>query len=220
MLPIPIILASGSPRRRELLTLAGVTGFAVQKADIDETPQPGEDPVAHVMRLSLAKAAAVARFAEDPRTVVIAADTIVVHGGEILGKPASPEDAARMLRRLRGAVHDVHTAVAVQQSIQYAVEATTTAVTMRAYTGDEIAAYVASGDPMDKAGAYAIQNPGFHPVAHLEGCYGNVVGLPLCTLARLLAQFDVAMPGLPDGCQDQSANGARCGLQNMVIPGA
>lgn len=210
---VPIILASGSPRRRELLARAGLTEFTILKADIDETPFPNEDPVAHVERLSLAKAAAVARFVENPRTVVIAADTIVVDEGEILGKPGSPEEAARTLRRLRGKTHFVHTAVTVQQSVQYAVEITTTAVPMRNYTDPEIAAYVASGDPMDKAGAYAIQNSEFRPVDNLGGCYGNVVGLPLCTLAQLLAEFDITLPDLPQGCK---VNGrARCGLQEM-----
>jgi septum formation protein len=194
-----IILASGSPRRRQLLALAGLR-FTIVRPEVDETPVPNETPPAYARRLSLSKAAEVARRSE-PGALVIAADTIVVHQGEIIGKPADEDDAVRILRRLRGQTHHVHTALAVARGEKCTAEITTTAVPMRHYTDDEITAYVTSGDPLDKAGAYGIQHTGFNPVIKLQGCYGNVVGLPLCTLARMLDAFGVAMPGLPEGCR-------------------
>lgn len=209
----PIVLASGSPRRRQLLALAGAP-FTVIVPHIDETPLPGEDPLAHVRRLSLSKAAEVAARAGD-NALVIAADTIVVYEGVILGKPATSDEAARILRRLRGQTHQVHTALAVRRGDQCASEVVTTGVRMRAYTDAEIAAYVASGDPMDKAGAYAIQNADFNPVAALDGCYANVVGFPLCRLARMLEPFGVALSGLPESCQ--RANGFGCGVYQAIF---
>jgi septum formation protein len=215
MTDIPIILASASPRRRQLLALTGLR-FTVMCPEIDEAPLLGEDPLAHVRRLSISKAREGAAHAA-PGSLTIAADTIVVHRGEILGKPATLEEAADMLRRLRGEVHHVHTALAVQRGLQRAVEVATTSVPMRRYTDAEIAAYVATGGPMDKAGAYAIQNAGFRPVAGLSGCYGNVMGLPLCYLARMLAGFGVTLPDLPASCR--GVGSARCHLQDMEIPG-
>jgi MAF protein len=197
-----IILASGSPRRRQLLTCAGLH-FAIVRPEVDETPAPNETPPTYARRLGLSKAAEVARRSE-PGALVIAADTIVVYRGEIIGKPAGEDDAVHILRRLRGQTHHVHTALAVARGERRLAEITTTAVPMRHYTDDEIAAYVASGDPLDKAGAYGIQHTGFNPVIELQGCYGNVVGLPLCTLARMLEAFGVAMPGLPEGCRQTS----------------
>ena len=224
-----ILLASQSPRRRELIKLLGLPVQAAS-ADVDETPLPHEAPAVYVRRLAAAKARALThvlsggrsaatpkvegRGSERQRTAsaepptssqnaltptpsprgrgamrwVVAADTAVVDGDEILGKPADAAEAAAMLRRLRGREHAVLTGVAVLDAatgrLETAVERT--AVFMRAFTDEEIAAYVASGDPMDKAGAYAIQNRGFSPVARIEGCYANVVGLPLCTLACML----------------------------------
>ncbi len=206
---IPIILASSSPRRQQLLALAGLR-FTVMRPQVDEAPLPGEDPLAHVRRLSVGKAADVAARA-GVEALVIAADTIVVHEGVILGKPATSDEAARTLRRLRGRTHQVHTALAVRRGDQCASEVVTTGVRMRAYTDAEIAAYVASGDPMDKAGAYAIQHAGFNPVAALYGCYANVMGLPLCYLARMLEPFGVALPGLPELCQ---SGVEQCGVQD------
>lgn len=187
------ILASGSPRRRELLTDLGIP-FTVVKSDIDETQRPGEDPIAYARRLSREKAAAVhAQIASagDP-LIVIAADTVVIDAdGVVLGKPADAGEARAMLTRLRGRAHTVCTGLTVLRQIDGQIDLETrdvrTRVWMRAYTDAEIEAYIASGDPFDKAGGYAIQHPGFHPVERIEGSYSNVVGLPVETLRDLLA---------------------------------
>jgi len=190
-----ILLASQSPRRRALIGLLGLP-VRVTSANIDETPLTGERPEDYVLRLAEAKARAAnsahPQFAEEgegffPRWIV-AADTTVVADGEILGKPADAAEAKAMLRRLRGRPHLVLTGLAVLDSttgkLHRALVRTT--VYMRNLTDAEIAAYVATGDPLDKAGAYAIQNPAFAPVARIEGCYTNVIGLPLCATACLL----------------------------------
>ena len=210
-LPLPLILASGSPRRREFMEMLGLP-FTIQTADIDETPHPGESPTDLVLRLSRAKGAAVAQ--QVPHALVIAADTIVVLDDEILGKPSDPADAHRMLRRLNGREHSVMTAVSLQhhQTGRQTTHLSQTLVRMRPYTEPEIAAYVASGDPMDKAGAYAIQNPDFAPVAGLSGCYAGVVGLPLGHLAAGLAEFDIQLEGLADRCAAHT--GYPCCLQD------
>ncbi len=183
---MPFVLASGSPRRRELLASLGIA-FTVVKSDIDETQRPDEDAYAYVRRLSIEKAqAVVARLTG--RSLVLAADTTVVLDGEVLGKPLDAADARDMLRRLRGRDHVVCTALTLLDSAQTLTELTRTTVTMRDYTAAEIDAYIATGDPFDKAGGYAIQHEGFHPVAHIDGSYSNVVGLPLETLQEMLAR--------------------------------
>lgn len=193
-----IILASTSPRRRALLALLGCP-FDLATPDVDETPLPSETPTALARRLARLKAATVAR--EEPTAVVVAADTVVALGGEVLGKPMSADDAARMLRALRGLPHDVFTGVAVARGAQVWDAVVTSQVIMRPYTDEDIAAYVASGDPLDKAGAYAIQHPSFQPVADLQGCYANVVGLPLCAVWRLLREAGIdTPPGLINDC--------------------
>ncbi|MCB0216048.1 MAG: septum formation protein Maf [Chloroflexi bacterium] len=177
----PFVLASASPRRRALLASLLDAPFQVRVADIDESPLSGERPEPHVRRLALAKARAVAAGLHAPLQV-LGADTVVAFEGRILGKPASPADAVETLRRLRGRRHEVITGLALVDAPAGAilrVAAATTGVWMRAYTDAEIEAYVASGDPMDKAGAYAIQHTGFRPVARLEGSETNVIGLPL-----------------------------------------
>ncbi len=188
----PLILASASPRRRELLALLGLP-FEVVEPEVDEGELEGRaDRVAR--RLAAAKSRAVA--AVRPDAVVIAADTVVVHGGLLLAKPRDRPEAEAMLRRLRGRAHRVITAVAVlppgrrRPLVDHAV----TRVTMRRYSDAEIAASIARGDPFDKAGAYAIQDRRLAPVAGYhavpaggQGCYCNVVGLPLWTALRLLA---------------------------------
>ncbi len=171
--------------------------FTVATADVDERPQPGEDPRDMVQRLSRAKAQAVA--GEGHRGLIVAADTVVVLDGHILGKPRDAGQAARMLRQLRGMEHWVYSGLTVLdtesgQSFSRLVES---CVWMRAYVDDEIARYVASGDPLDKAGAYAIQHPEFAPVARLEGCYASVMGFPLCHLWHILRRMDVALPVSP-----------------------
>jgi septum formation protein len=208
------ILASSSPRRRQLFATLNIP-FSIQKPDIDENQRPGEPPLDYVCRLSREKAAAIAERCTPP-ALVLAADTIVILGadtlgvdqqGEILGKPADAADARQMLRRLRGCVHQVCTAITLIK-LDTAVGAshalppddnsifnalTRTDVTMRDYTDAEIEIYIATGDPFDKAGSYAIQHPVFRPVARLDGCYTNVVGLPMCTLKNMLAEI-----GWPD----------------------
>ncbi len=184
--PVDWILASNSPRRRELLKLLRLD-FSVCPADVDENTRAGEAPPAYVLRLAEQKARAVASKLDGAR-VIISADTTVVDEGEILGKPRNAEDAEKMLTRLRGRSHQVLTGISVHfpQENVLINDMGVTEVPMRAYSDDEIQAYIASGDPMDKAGAYAIQHSGFHPVENLKGCYANVVGLPLCHLARTL----------------------------------
>ncbi|MFQ5576130.1 MAG: Maf family protein [Anaerolineae bacterium] len=198
-LPYPLILASGSPRRRELLSLFDLP-FSVRTADIDETPHPHEPPEALACRLSRHKARAVAR--RHPRALIIAADTIVVLNHRILGKPAHPAQAKTMLMRLRGKDHHVYSAITLMQA-QTARTHTTlsvTTVSMRPYTPADVDAYVASGDPMDKAGAYAIQNRQFEPVAAINGCYAGVMGFPLGHLADGLARFGFAVPNVNRRC--------------------
>lgn len=197
-----LILASNSPRRRELLGWTGLN-FTICPAEIDESPEPGEMPVGYVSRLASAKGLAVAALAPEG-SLILAADTIVADEFGLLGKPANPQDATAMLRRLRGLVHQVYTALTVIDLCSQRVEADLCCsnVLMRPYSDAEIAAYVASGDPLDKAGAYAIQHPGFQPVENFRGCYASVMGLPLCHLARCLSRLDVALPNdIPSACQ-------------------
>ena len=177
-----LVLASASPRRAELLSAAGFS-FVVQSVEIDETPRPNEDAEALVLRLASVKASAVARSAAEG---VLAADTVVVVDGEILGQPGDDEDAADMLRRLSGRSHDVVTGLAVLHgpSLVTAVERTRVHVT--ALHRDEIDWYVRSGEPRDKAGAYGIQGLASRFIERIDGSYTNVVGLPVATVRRLL----------------------------------
>ncbi len=187
-----LILASASPRRRELLAALGIP-FRCQAAAIDETPRPGEAPEELVRRLSLEKARAVARTA--PEAHVLGADTIVVHEGAILGKPASPEEAKAMLRALRAGAHEVLSAITLWRGREPPLQRLSRSVVwMRAYSDEEIADYVASGDPLDKAGAYAIQHPRFQPVSRWEGCYAGIMGLPLAEVAALLREAGWPLP--------------------------
>jgi len=197
-----LILASNSPRRKQLLGLGG-WGFEIKPVEIDENPLVGEQPKAYVRRLAASKARAAAGDAA-PDDIIVAADTTVVDQGEILGKPSGPGEAEIMLRRLRGRRHQVYTALAVLRVAdgKMLIDWCVTEVPMREYTDDELQAYLASGDPLDKAGAYAIQHREFHPVVHLEGCYANVVGLPLCHLVRTLHQMQIEPDNdVPAACQ-------------------
>ena len=193
-----LILASGSPRRRQLLSLLGLP-FVIKASHIDEGQLDGEAPVELVTRVSQAKARAVSDVRPDE--LVVAADTIVVLDGRVLGKPNGAEEAAAMLRDLRGRAHTVLSGVAVWQPDNRRMrrELGESTVWMREYTDDEIASYVASGDPLDKAGAYAIQHPQFDPVSEVEGCWLSVMGLPLCHLGRVLAEFGVILPANTPG---------------------
>ncbi len=183
-----LVLASASPRRRELLTQVGYS-FTVHPAHIPEDPRPAETPIAYVTRLARQKAEAV--FAElsvkspDPLQV-LGADTTVVVDEQILAKPENPADAARMLRQLSGRSHQVITGVAVVSRESTEVAAEVTAVRFLTLSEAEIESYVATGEPMDKAGAYGIQGRAARWIPRIEGCYFNVVGLPLALVATLL----------------------------------
>ncbi|HEX5141797.1 MAG TPA: Maf family protein [Dehalococcoidia bacterium] len=190
-----LILASASPRRAELLKAAGIP-FEVRPAQIDETPRSGEDARAYASRLALEKARAIAEVAGG--RPVLAADTVVVIGGEVLGKPVNADDAKRMLRLLSGRTHEVLTAVALmsarpnQQELAIEAQIESTAVEFGSLEAGEIDWYVATGEPSDKAGAYAIQGFASRFVTRIEGSYSNVVGLPMalvyamCTRAGIL----------------------------------
>ncbi len=180
-----LILASASPRRRELLAQAGFS-FDVHPAHIPEDPRPEEDPIAYVVRLAREKAQAVFNQIGDQDVVVLGADTTVTLDGHILGKPEDPADAVRMLRLLSGRTHRVITGVAVVTAAHTESAAEVTGVRFLTLSDDEIAAYVATGEPMDKAGAYAIQGLAARWIPHVEGCYFNVVGLPLARVTALL----------------------------------
>ena len=187
--PHRLILASASPRREELLRQLGVP-FAVIPSDLPEELPPGP-PEEAVRLLALAKARAVA--AKVGSGVVLGADTVVVLGGTVLGKPKDAGGARRMLRALSGKVHEVITGVALVEAParREASAAVVTRVMMHRYGEEEIDVYLATGEPYDKAGAYAIQGAGGRLVAKVEGCYTNVVGLPLTTTRRLLAEWGV-----------------------------
>jgi septum formation protein len=189
MPPAPaVILASASPRRRELLTLVGIP-HEVRPADIDESVLPGEQPAPHAERLARAKAHALAERVDD--AVVIAADTIVVLDGEILGKPRDSAHAAAMLRQLAGREHTVYTAVAAARGAQTESAVEAVRVWFRTLTDQEIDAYIATGEPMDKAGAYGIQGYGATIVERVEGDYFSVMGLGLRRLVELLERLGV-----------------------------
>lgn len=193
-----LILASASPRRRELLTQAGFT-FEVHPAHIPEDPFPNEDPIAYVVRLAREKAEAV--FAEltkasasdtrasAPPQVVLGADTTVTLDNCILGKPSDPADAARMLRLLSGRTHRVITGVAVVTAARIEIAAEVTGVTFLTLSENEIEDYIATGEPMDKAGAYAIQGRAARWIPRIVGDYFNVVGLPIALVSTLLESF-------------------------------
>jgi len=217
------VLASGSPRRREFMELLGLP-FAVITATaagtpIDETPLANENPTDLVQRLSRIKAGAIAHALPQldrskfglpaiglKKIVVLAADTIVVLAGKILGKPANPAGAVAMLKQLRRQPHFVYsglTAAAVNSRGQVTHPITRlhqSEVHMRPYTDAEIEAYVATGDPLDKAGAYGIQTQPFAPVAHLDGCFASVMGFPLGELADALKEMDITLPAIGPLC--------------------
>jgi septum formation protein len=182
-----LILASASPRRRELLTQAGYT-FEVHPAHVNEDPHPDEDPIAYVVRLARDKAQAVFADVNDPEAIVLGADTTVTLDSDILAKPEDAADAARMLRQLSGRTHRVITGVAVATAKGTEVAAEVTGVQFLTLGHDEISAYIATGEPMDKAGAYGIQGLAAKWIPRVEGCYFNVVGLPLALVATMLEQ--------------------------------
>jgi septum formation protein len=192
-----LVLASSSPRRRDLLTLLGVP-FRATDTDVDETPYDGERPLDHVRRLAADKARSVDG---DP---VLAADTVVDLDGEILGKPVDADDARRMVRRLAGRTHLVHTAVAVRSGEEVEIEVVSTRVRFGPVSEEAIEWYVGTGEPFGKAGAYAIQGAGGVLVEGIEGSVSNVVGLPLATVARLLERHGIRVLGAPQARTEHS----------------
>ena len=185
-----VILASQSPRRRELLGRMGIDDFLVRPAQGEEVFEPGLSPAELVEHLSRQKAAEVAAGAS-PEDLVIAADTVVSIDGRVLGKPHSQEEAFSMLSTLSGREHTVYTGVTVCQGGVSITEHEATDVRFRPLTPEEIRSYIATGEPMDKAGAYGIQEYGSLLVEGIQGDYFNVVGLPICRLGRILARFGV-----------------------------
>lgn len=185
-----LILASSSPRRRELLRIAGLD-FTVQPSDVEESPLPGETPVEQVQRLAEAKAQDVSRAY--PEQWVLGADTIVVHDGLIMGKPKDIHDAAAMLTRLSGQIHEVFTGYCVlHRSLdRCCIGHCRTEVQFKDITPSELEAYLSSGEPMGKAGAYAIQEMGGMLVKRVTGSYTNVVGLPLVEILRVFQECGV-----------------------------
>ena len=191
-----ILLASASPRRRELIKLLGLP-VETTSADIDEVPLPGEQAAEMAVRLSKDKTARVLPFIPHPSAfILLASDTVVSLDGEPLGKPSAAAEARSMLRRLRGRTHQVYTAITLidLQTDRSITDLACSDVPMRAYTDEEIEDYIASGDPFDKAGAYAIQHNGFHPVENFSQCFANVMGLPLCHVVRSLRQLGIEAP--------------------------
>lgn len=183
---LPLVLASRSPRRAELLAAAGIP-FVVRAADIDETPRHGEMPRSYVLRMAEEKACAIATSEFE---TALAADTTVVQGTRILGKPVDAADAARMLAGLAGQRHDVLTGICVRRSgRRLALAVASTTVWFSQMSEWEIADYVASGEPMDKAGAYAIQGMASRWIDRIDGSYTNVVGLPVALVCRLLSHI-------------------------------
>ncbi len=184
-----IVLASKSPRRKELLALLDLD-FEIITADIDETMDPSLPVTDEVARISREKAVAVADGLNKD-TVIISADTIVELDGTLMGKPKDETDAFNMLKNLSGKSHNVHTAVTVLQGDKHETRVVTTAVTFRDITNEEITAYIKTREPMDKAGAYGIQGKASKFVSGIVGDYFNVVGLPVCTLSIMLKNFQI-----------------------------
>jgi MAF protein len=217
-----LVLASNSPRRKQLLALGG-WDFTVVAPQVDERLFPGELPQIYVRRLAESKARAARQLLAgdvpamtgliqgySQETIILAADTTVVYQAapdqsyEILGKPADAAEAEAMLRQLRGRVHQVFTGLVVLRASEAELlsEVVATDVWMREYSDEEMLAYIATADPLDKAGAYAIQHATFRPVQNLQGCYANVMGLPVCHAARLLTQFGCPPASdIVQGCQ-------------------
>jgi septum formation protein len=221
-----LILASNSPRRRQLLSLGG-WDFNVLSPDVDESVLTNETQVEYVLRVARDKAQSAMSLLEKSAGsdgIILAADTVVVDPNPtgqdstvILGKPSSFDEAVEMLRRLRGRTHQVYTGLVALRLCDplMITEVVSTDVEMRCYSDQEMIAYVKSGDPMDKAGAYAIQNQSFQPVQNLQGCYANVMGLPVCHVARLLEKL--GNPPVTEIFQNcERALDFRCGIYSQV----
>ena len=206
-----LILASASPRRRELLGLLGVD-FVVRPSNVNEDPLPGETPLQTQHRITREKARIAMENLDSEATdcTVIACDTTVLLDGQMLNKPADTNEARDMLRRLRGRTHDVQSTIVVLQHDHVCVDEITSQVRMRTYSDDEIEAYIATGDPFDKAGSYAVQHELFKPVREIRGCPMNVIGLALCGLRAQLS----ALPPCATICAQVIEE---IGLQDAVV---
>lgn len=213
-----LVLASNSPRRKQLLAL-GNWNFTTIVSDVDESQLAGESPTEYVLRLAKAKAQAVAGKV-DSESIIIGSDTSVIFNETIFGKPVDEADAEHMLQQLRGQTHQVFTGVAFYRVSDGKIltELCITDVPMRAYSNEEIAAYIQTGDPMDKAGAYAIQHPKFQPVAAMHGCFAGVMGLPMCHVVRALRQLDIQPPAdVPSACQNLL--NYQCHVSSRILQG-
>lgn len=209
-----LILASNSPRRQRLLDLMGLN-YQVLIAEVDESVIPDEKPQDYVLRLAQDKCLSVTP--PSLTGLIIAADTAVVDGDEILGKPTTSQQAREMLQRLRGREHKVYTGIVVRDLSSGLIHSDLciTSVLMRLYQEVEIDNYVTSGDPLDKAGAYAIQHHNFNPVQKVTGCYANVVGLPLCHLTDILRRLELKIPhNITQGCR--TPQGYSCQLSTII----
>jgi septum formation protein len=211
-----LILASNSPRRRELLSLAGWQ-FSASAANVDESQFSNESPPDYVLRLAETKARAVQA---DNDQIILGADTTVVDGVDILGKPKDSAEATAMLGRLRGHTHQVYTGVALLRLSDGLLlkDLCVTDVAMRDYSDEEIYTYVATGDPLDKAGAYAIQHPEFHPVGNLAGCYASVMGLPMCHVILLLRKMNI-QPNADVFAGCETLLEYQCPVSNAILSG-
>ena len=193
--------------------------FSVSVSDVDESQRIGEAPADYVLRLAEAKARAAIPHARTEH-IIIGSDTAVIDGNRILGKPKDIKDAMLMLQSLRGHTHQVYTALAVlqMQDEQLITDLCVTDVPMRNYSDEEIESYALSGDPLDKAGAYAIQHRGFHPVENFSGCYASVMGMPMCHLVRVLKKIDVhPAVDIPMACQNLL--NYQCPISNAILRG-
>jgi septum formation protein len=213
-----LVLASNSARRFQLLAMGGWL-FQVRPIDLDESQLPAETPGDYVIRLAKSKARTCAATTRED-SIILGADTVVVDGGEVLGKPQDPDGATTMLHQLRGHCHQVYTGIALVRVSNGAIvtDLCITNVPMRAYDDNEIESYVLTGDPLDKAGAYAIQHPLFKPVVNLTGCYASVMGLPLCHLSRSLHKLDFACK-TDISSQCQSVLNYTCQISSAVLNG-
>lgn len=212
-----LTLASASPRRRELLGLLGLP-FAVKVAGIVEVPAATETPLEYVRRVASEKAQATS--ASLTAGLVISADTEVIVDGQVLGKPGNAAEAEAMLEKLRGRTHEVVSVLVLRDVASGQAERVEchSPVPMRNYSNEEVAAYIASGDPFDKAGGYAIQHAGFHPVEGFVHCYASVMGLPLCHLALALRRQGVEPPvNVPEVCQ--TFNQYECPVFQSILAG-
>jgi septum formation protein len=219
----PLVLASNSPRRRQLLSLTGWQ-FTVSAADVDESQYANESPADYVLRLAETKARAIGAKIDQ---IILAADTTVVDGADILGKPSDSAEAVTMLKRLRGHTHQVYTGIALFRPRDkrsspvdglLLKDLCVTDVPMRDYSDEEILAYVQTGDPLDKAGAYAIQHPEFQPVANLNGCFASVMGLPVCHVIRLMRMMDL-QPATDFFLSCETLLEYECPVSNAILSG-